>query len=69
MLNIFTGTSVNYQFFQSTVTNGNYDVTSGTLTVIDVDGNPEGHVNVVDKSITGTLKANGGTQFALTYQV
>ena len=66
---IFIGTSVNYQFFQATVSAGNYDGTGGTLTVIDVDGNPESQVNAVDKSITGTLKANGGAQFALTYQL
>ena len=65
---ILAGTEVDYQNFQATVTAGNYDDTSGTLTVTDGDGNPEGQVNLADKSFRGKLKANGDSQFTVFYQ-
>ena len=65
---IFTGTGTNYHYSTGTVTNGNYDEASGTLTVTDGEGNPEGQVNLANKSFRGKLKGNGDAQFTVFYQ-
>ena len=62
---ILTGTGTHYQFSPGTVINGNYDDTSGTLTVTDGNGNPEGQVTLADKSFRGKLKANGKWRFTI----
>ena len=57
---------MHYSGYDQVVSSGNYDNTTGTLTVID-GRNPVGHVNVVNKRITGTLAYNN-RPFYLDYQ-
>ena len=67
----FPGTSLAYSHYQVHVTGGNYDNTTGTLTVTDSaypNGyNLEGQANVLDKSVRGTIQTSG-FPFWLNYQ-
>ena len=54
-----------YNGFNRQVISGNYDNTTGTLTVIDNYNNPVGLVNIADKKISGII---GGYPFTLNYQ-
>ena len=69
MLDIFlAGTAISYGVtIPIAVTGGNYDDTTGILTVIEGSRSPRGQVNVVSKGITGIL-TSPGDQFWLSYQ-
>ena len=54
-----------YSIINRQVTGGNYDDTTGTLTVMENLFDPIGSVNLTDKSISGTIDDR---PFMLSYQ-
>ena len=65
MIFYFTGSTMTYNAFNREVTGGNYDNTTGTLTILDNYYDPVGSVDIANKRISGII---GGFPFTLNYQ-